>query len=284
MANHPALDFSLPRLMAIVNVTPDSFSDGGLLYKGNAIDVDKVAQRLQGLIAEGADIIDIGGESTRPGAAAVSLQEELDRVVPVVEWLSRETDVAISVDTSSPEVMLEAADKGAHLINDVRALSRDGALQAVASTELTVCLMHMQGMPATMQNNPHYLHVVNEVSQYLQERIAVCLEEGITANKIIVDPGFGFGKTLEHNLSLLRQLPEVCRLGFPVLAGMSRKAMIGHLLGRELHERLPASLGLGMLALERGAKILRVHDVAATRDIIDLFVAINNNSNAIICE
>ena len=272
---HPAFHFSKPRLMAILNVTPDSFSDGGLLYSHAALDLDKVAKRVQAMVDEGADIIDVGGESTRPGARAITVEQELERVLPVVEWIARETSVAISVDTSSPEVMTAAAAAGAHLINDVRALERPGAITAAAQTQLPVCLMHMQGAPATMQAAPSYNNVVTEVSSYLQNRISECLVAGIAPGHIWVDPGFGFGKTLEHNLALLRQLPEIASLGFPVLVGVSRKSMIEHLLKRDLHDRLPASLALGLIALERGAKILRVHDVAATRDIIDTFVAIN---------
>ena len=264
--------------MAIVNATPDSFYDGGLLYRGNTLDRDKVMQRIAALVSAGADIIDIGGESTRPGAQTVSVQEQLDRVIPIVEWASQETDLAISVDTSSPSVMLAAAAHGAHLLNDVRALGTTGALQAAAESRLPVCLMHMQGTPATMQHKPDYTDVVTEVSQFLQQRIAACLAAGIPPSSIAIDPGFGFGKTLEHNLRLLRQLPEIGSLGFPLLVGLSRKSLIGHLLQRDISQRLPASLALGLMALERGAKILRVHDVAATRDIIDIFIAINNGA------
>lgn len=275
LKTHPRLDTSRPRLMAIMNATPDSFSDGGLLYHHQAIDLDKVARRIQLLVDEGADILDIGGESTRPGAAPVSVQEELDRVIPIIEYAARETDLAISVDTSSAEVMRQAAASGAHLINDVRALSREGALQAAVDTQLPVCLMHMQGAPNDMQDNPQYAHVVTEVSMFLQHKITACLEAGIPAGHLCIDPGFGFGKTLEHNLALLKGLPEVASLGFPVVVGLSRKSMIGHLLQREVDQRLPASLALGLMALERGANILRVHDVAATRDMMDVFSAIN---------
>lgn len=272
---HPRLDTtSRPRLMAIVNATPDSFSDGGLLFDDQAINQSKVASRLQLLRDEGADIIDIGGESTRPGAAPVSVQEELDRVMPVVELALGETDLAVSVDTSSPEVILEAAGLGAHFINDVRALERDGALEAVAKSGLPVCLMHMQGKPTTMQEKPSYQQVGLEVKAYLQQRITACRDIGIADRHIHIDPGFGFGKTLDHNLALLRSLAEFDRMGFPVLVGLSRKSMIGHLLQREVEERLPASLALGMAALERGANILRVHDIRATRDMMDVYCAI----------
>lgn len=262
--------------MAIMNATPDSFSDGGLLYSNNKLSRDKVIQRLLKLADEGADIVDIGGESTRPGAQVVSVQEELDRVIPIVELAAQETNLAISVDTSSPEVMKEAAAKGAHIINDVRALSREGALATAAETGLPVCLMHMQGSPESMQAAPEYSSVVTEVNIYLQERVAACLELGIPSSNIWLDPGIGFGKTLEHNLALLRELPDLCSLGFPVLVGVSRKSMIEHLLGRDLDERLPASLAFALMALERGAKILRVHDVWQTRDIIDSYLSIES--------
>ncbi len=273
---HRFLDLSRPRLMAIVNATPDSFSDGGELYSNDQLNADLIGKRIEQLVKDGAEIIDIGGESTRPGAAVVSEQQELDRVIPIVEWVAQHCDVAISVDTSSPAVMGEAALKGAHLINDVRALTREGALAATAKTGLPVCLMHMQGTPATMQASPDYQNVVTEVNNFLQQRVLACLEEGMAPSKIWLDPGFGFGKTLEHNVALVRQLPELVSLGFPVLVGFSRKSMIGQILGHPVEERLIGSLALGVMALERGAKILRVHDVRATRDIIDTYVAINS--------
>ncbi|EGG93321.1 Dihydropteroate synthase [gamma proteobacterium IMCC1989] len=272
--SHPNLAFDVPRLMAIVNATPDSFSDGGLLYKKDRIDRDATLFRLQQVVAEGAEIIDIGGESTRPGASAISVQEEMDRVLPVLELAAAETDLAISIDTSSPELMREAAKKGAHLINDVRALSRPGAVEAAASTGLPVCLMHMQGAPASMQVSPNYKDVVRDVVCYLQSRIDACVNAGIDSTRICIDPGFGFGKTLEHNLLLLKYLSELKKLGFPLLVGLSRKSMIDHLLKRDLKDRLPASLALGLMSLERGANILRVHDIRETRDIIDAFVAV----------
>lgn len=272
--SHPNLAFGVPRLMAIVNATPDSFSDGGLLYKKDRIDRDATLFRLQQVVAEGAEIIDIGGESTRPGASAISVQEEMDRVLPVLELAAAETDLAISIDTSSPELMREAAKKGAHLINDVRALSRPGAVEAAASTGLPVCLMHMQGAPASMQVSPNYKDVVRDVVCYLQSRIDACVNAGMDSTRICIDPGFGFGKTLEHNLLLLKYLSELKKLGFPLLVGLSRKSMIDHLLKRDLKDRLPASLALGLMSLERGANILRVHDIRETRDIIDAFVAV----------
>lgn len=268
-------DLSQPRLMAILNITPDSFSDGGLLFNQGKRDFDLIKRKIDDLVNQGADIIDVGGESTRPGAAAVTPQEELDRVIPVVEWIAENSRAAISVDTSAPEVIRESASKGAHLINDVRALSRPNALAAALAAGLPVCLMHMQGSPDTMQANPGYTNVVADVSEYLQQRVLACLDAGIPSKHIWLDPGFGFGKSLEHNLALLRHMPEFVSLGFPVLAGFSRKSMIGKLLNRDVGERLPGGLALGMMALERGAKVLRVHDVAATRDIIDTFVAVN---------
>ena len=262
--------------MAIVNATPDSFSDGGELFAGDYLDVELAGRRVEQLVKDGAEIIDVGGESTRPGAANVSVQQELDRVIPIVEWVVGRCDVAVSVDTSSPAVMREAALKGVHLINDVRALTRSDALSAAAQTGLTVCLMHMQGSPVTMQTNPNYQNIVTEVNDYLQQRVIACLDAGMASSKIWLDPGFGFGKTLEHNIELVRKLPELVSLGQPVLVGFSRKSMVGQMLGRPLDERLVGSLALAMMALERGAKILRVHDVVATRDIIDTFVAINS--------
>ncbi|MFT7491671.1 MAG: dihydropteroate synthase [Pseudohongiellaceae bacterium] len=275
---HHFLNLSRPRLMAIVNATPDSFSDGGELFSSDRLNVELAGRRIEQLIEDGAEIIDIGGESTRPGAASVSEQQELDRVIPVVEWVAKHCDVAISVDTSTPAVMREAALKGAHLINDVRALTRPGAVFTAAQLALPVCLMHMQGSPSTMQAKPAYQSVTVEVSSFLQERVTACLDAGLAPSKIWLDPGFGFGKTLEHNVELVRQLPDLVSLGFPLLVGFSRKSMVGQMLGRPLAERLAGSLALAMMALERGAMILRVHDIAATRDIIDTFVAIKSSS------
>lgn len=273
---HPRLQFDRPRLMAIINATPDSFSDGGALYKNQKVDREATLLRLEQVVSEGADIIDIGGESTRPGAEAVSMQEEMDRVLPVVEWALQETDLAVSIDTSSPELMLAAAAGGAHMINDVRALSRMGAVDAALASGLPICLMHMQGTPHSMQQSPNYQAVVEEVVTYLEGRIATCVDAGIASSKLCVDPGFGFGKTLEHNLLLLAHLEKLNRLDCPVLVGLSRKSMIDHLLGRDVGERLYASLALGLMSLERGAAILRVHDVHATRDIIDSFIAVTD--------
>ncbi|MGS2718136.1 dihydropteroate synthase [Eionea flava] len=273
---HPKLQLEQPRLMAIINATPDSFSDGGALYKNQKVDREATLLRLEQVVNEGADIIDIGGESTRPGAEPVSVQEEMDRVLPVVEWALAETDLAVSIDTSSPELIRAAAAVGAHMINDVRALSRAGAIDAVVESQLPVCLMHMQGAPRSMQQSPSYQAVVDDVATYLESRIAACVDAGIALSKLCIDPGFGFGKTLKHNLLLLAYLEKLSRLGCPVLVGLSRKSMIDHLLGRDVGERLYASLALGLMSLERGAAILRVHDVRATRDIIDSFIAVTD--------
>lgn len=267
------LDLSSPVVMGILNATPDSFSDGGQLFGARDLDLDLALKRARAMLQEGASIIDVGGESTRPGAAKVSVDEELGRVIPVIEILARELDVVISVDTSSPDVITEAAKAGAHLINDVRALNRDGALAAAAATNLPVCLMHMQGQPQTMQQQPQYQSVADEVIGFLLDRVSRCEAAGITRDKIWLDPGFGFGKTDAHNLQLLNQLPQMVALGMPVLAGFSRKSIIGRLLNREVDERLAGSLALGLLSLQGGAKILRVHDVAATVDIIKIQLA-----------
>lgn len=265
------LDLSEPRIMGVLNLTPDSFYDGGSLYHSNGVQIDRVLSRAQAMLEEGADIIDLGGESTRPGAEPVSVQQEMDRVLPAVERLHDALGCLISVDTSSPELMREAAQKGAGMINDVRALSREGALAAASSTHLPVCLMHMSGSPQTMQCRPAYDNVIEEVSVYLQERVHVSLAAGIAREKIILDPGFGFGKTDEHNLALLNGLSSLLEQGFPILVGLSRKSMIGRLLGRDLDARLPGSLMLAVAALHGGAKLLRVHDVAATRDVLALY-------------
>ncbi len=267
------LDLSTVKVMGVLNVTPDSFSDGGQLYLKNSLNYSMVLKRAEQMVSEGAAIIDIGGESTRPGSAPVPIDEELNRVIPVVELIARELDVVISVDTSSPEVMLEAAKVGAGILNDVRALTRDGALAAAASTGLPVCLMHMQGMPQTMQDRPEYDDVVSEVANYLLQRVSQCEQAGIARRNIWLDPGFGFGKTDIHNLQLLQQLPHLVELGLPVLAGLSRKSLLGRLLGRDVNERLAGSLALALLAAQGGAKILRVHDVAATIDVLKVQMA-----------
>ncbi len=272
-----SLDLSSPRLMGVLNTTPDSFSDGGSYYQSGQLSLDLALRRAQQMLDEGADIIDVGGESTRPGSTPVSEQEELDRVVPVVEAVSGELGALVSVDTSSPAVIRESARVGAGLINDVRALQREGALAAVAHSGLPVCLMHMQGSPDTMQERPEYHDPVEDVKAFLLERVAACASAGIGADRILLDPGFGFGKTLAHNLDLLRRLGEFEALGYPVLVGMSRKSMLGHLLGREVSERLPGSLALAMAAVQRGARIIRVHDVAPTRDVLAVLSALSMN-------
>jgi len=226
------------------------------------------------MVAQGAAFVDVGGESTRPGASPVSVQQECDRVLPVVEALAARVDAVISVDTSTPLVMVESSKLGAGLINDVRALEREGALSAAISTELPICLMHMQGNPRSMQDNPAYDQVVDDVKVYLSQRIA-CVQKaaaglGKLAPQIILDPGFGFGKTDEHNLALLRGLPLLLKPGVPLLVGLSRKSMIGRLLGRNVENRLPGSLALAMLAVQNGARIVRVHDVAETLDVIKI--------------
>lgn len=266
------LSLDRPLVMGVINSTPDSFSDGGTLFRGDALDLDLALHRAQSMVAEGAAILDVGGESTRPGAAPVSEQQEMDRVLPLVERITAELDVVVSVDTSTPALMSAAATAGAGLINDVRALTRDGALQAAAASELPVCLMHMQGSPDTMQADPQYEDVVTEVLDYLAQRVAACEEAGIPGERLLVDPGFGFGKSVRHNLQLLHGLARLGELGLPVLVGLSRKSMIGKLLGREVDERLPASLALAVLAVERGARIVRTHDVAATADALAMWV------------
>lgn len=269
------LDLSTPQVMGILNATPDSFSDGGQLYGQTGLCVDLALKRAEQMLVEGASIIDVGGESTRPGASIVGLEEELARVVPVVEAISQELDVVISVDTSSPEVMCEAAKAGAGIINDVRALTREGALAAAAQTGLPVCLMHMQGQPDHMQDKPGYENVALDVMNFLQQRVSECEAAGIARSKICLDPGFGFGKTDAHNLQLLKQLPQLVEQGFPVLAGLSRKSILGRLLNRDTDARLAGSLALAMLAVQGGANILRVHDVAATVDVINVQLAVD---------
>lgn len=263
------LDLAQPHVMGILNVTPDSFSDGGR-FSGR----DAALRHAVEMVAAGATLIDVGGESTRPGARPVSPAEELERVAPVVELIARELDVVISLDTSTPAVMREGARLGAGMINDVRALRRDGALDAAADTGLPVCLMHMLGEPGTMQQDPHYEDVVGEVHEFLAERMIACAEAGIPAERIVLDPGFGFAKTLAHNLSLFKHMEALHELGRPLLVGVSRKSMIGQALGREVHQRLPGSLALAALAVAKGACILRVHDVAETVDAVRMIAAV----------
>lgn len=268
---HRQLDLSTPKVMAILNATPDSFSDGGRLFDDNGLNLDKVLKVAESMVNDGAAIIDVGGESTRPGAETVTVGEELDRVIPVVEAIAQRFDVVISLDTSQPQVIEEGARAGAGLINDVRALQLDGAMSSAAESRLPVCLMHMKGDPTTMQHNPHYEHCVVEVFDFLKQRLDACDRAGIPSHQVLVDPGIGFGKLDEHNLALIKALPKFSKLGAGVLFGASRKSMIGRLLGRDLPERLAGSLGFAYAALQGGARILRVHDVAETMDIINVF-------------
>lgn len=265
------LDLSHVHVMGILNVTPDSFSDGGRFSQ-----LDAALRHAEAMVAAGATLIDVGGESTRPGARAVSPIEELERVAPIVERIHRELDVIISVDTSTPAVIRETARLGAGLINDVRSLRRDGALDAAAATGLPVCLMHMLGEPGTMQNDPHYHDVTREVGEFLVERLDQCAVAGIPAQRIILDPGFGFAKTLAHNLSLFKHMQALHALGRPLLVGVSRKSMIGNALGRPVGERLYGGLALAALAITKGARILRVHDVAETMDVVRMIAAVDS--------
>ncbi|MBF8691403.1 dihydropteroate synthase [Pseudomonas fulva] len=265
------LDLSRTHVMGILNVTPDSFSDGGRFSQR-----DEALRHAEAMVAAGATLIDVGGESTRPGARPVSVTEELERVAPMVEAIHRHLDVVVSVDTSTPAVMREAARLGAGLINDVRALERDGALDAAAATGLPVCLMHMRGEPGTMQDDPHYDDVTEDVARYLQQRMMACADAGIEADRIVLDPGFGFAKTLAHNLSLFKHMEALHRLGRPLLVGVSRKSMIGLTLERPVAERLYGSLALAALAMTKGASILRVHDVAQTVDVVRMIAAVQH--------
>ncbi|MEN8214842.1 MAG: dihydropteroate synthase [Pseudomonadota bacterium] len=259
-----------PQIMGILNVTPDSFSDGGHFFS-----IDSALKQARKMLEEGAEIIDIGGESTRPGAQAVSVQQELDRVIPVVEKIRAEFPISISVDTSKAEVMREAIAVGADMINDVMALRGEGSLAAVAASKsVQVCLMHIQGEPRTMQNNPHYNNVVNDIKTFLLERVQACLEAGIASNRLMIDPGFGFGKTVAHNLQLMQRLEVLTELDYPVLVGVSRKSLIGHILNKTVTERLYGGLALAVLAVSKGARVIRTHDVAATVDALKMTHAV----------
>ncbi|MBP8220542.1 MAG: dihydropteroate synthase [Aeromonadaceae bacterium] len=261
-----SLDLSRPQVMGILNVTPDSFSDGSRYQQ-----LDVALRHASQMVQAGATLIDIGGESTRPGAAEVPLEQELERVVPVVERLAAELDVWLSVDTYKAEVMRAAMAAGAHLINDIRALEASGALAAAAEAQVPVCLMHMQGAPRTMQQAPHYENLLGEVHAYFAQRIAACVAAGIPRERLILDPGFGFGKTLDQNYELLARLDEFADFQLPLLVGMSRKSMVGQLLERPVEARLAGSLALALYASRRGAHIIRVHDVQETVDALRIF-------------
>ena len=266
---HRLLDLSRPVVMGILNVTPDSFSDGGAYP-----DTAQAAARARQMVEEGAELIDVGGESTRPGAAAVDSETEISRVVPVIEAIRASCDAVISIDTSKPEVMQAAAAAGAAFINDVRALREPGALEVAASLEIPVCLMHMQGQPRTMQDAPDYDDVVTDVAAFLGERVESCSRAGIARERLVVDPGFGFGKTLRHNLLLLNNLHRLTEFGLPVLVGISRKSMIGAILDRAVDQRLYGSLAAATISLMKGASIIRTHDVAPTVDALRVVTAL----------
>ncbi len=270
------LTLDRPRIMGILNVTPDSFSDGGEFLR-----LERALEQARRLVAEGADIIDIGGESTRPGAAPVPEKEELARVIPVIRALSAELDVPLSVDTSKPEVMRQAVAAGAAMINDVNALRAPGALEAAADSGAAVCLMHMRGTPREMQRDPRYGDVVAEVASFLEERWRAARAVGIPEDALVLDPGFGFGKTVAHNLTLFTALPALSRRA-PLLVGLSRKSLIGALTGREdPKERIHGSVAMALLAAQRGAAILRVHDVAATIDALRCWIAVEETAHSL---
>ena len=262
------LSLATPQVMGILNVTPDSFSDGGKFKQ-----FDSALIQVEQMLKDGATIIDIGGESTRPGAAEVSVDEELSRVIPVIDTIKARFDAVISVDTSKSEVMSAAASAGAGMINDVRALQNDGCLDVMTTNDLPICLMHMQGMPRTMQANPQYDNVTSDIIDFIAERIRVCTEKGIEKHRLLVDPGFGFGKTLMQNYQLLNQLSAFKDLELPILVGISRKSMIGNLLDADVENRLAGSLAAALYSVQQGAKIIRVHDVKETVDALSVLAA-----------
>ncbi|MDE0926273.1 MAG: dihydropteroate synthase [Methylophilaceae bacterium] len=266
------LDLTSPRVMGILNVTPDSFSDGGHYSQ-----TDIAVKQAYKFIEEGADIIDIGGESTRPNAEPVSLQEELDRVIPVIESLASKIDIPISIDTYKPAVMRAAMAAGASIVNDVKALQEAGAIEAVANADVAVCLMHMQGEPRNMQDDPHYDDVVEDVVTFLLDRVAICEQAGIQKNRLLIDPGFGFGKTRMHNITLIQQLNTLVNTGYPVLVGLSRKSVLGQITGNDIDARLYVSVSAAVVSAINGAKILRVHDVKATVEALKVVTAILPN-------
>ncbi|TYK65471.1 dihydropteroate synthase [Colwellia echini] len=261
-------DIAQPLVMGILNVTPDSFSDGGKF-----VSFENALAQVKQMIDDGVDIIDIGGESTRPGAVDVSEEDELGRVIPLLKAIKENYDIKVSIDTSKSAVMAQAIEHGADLINDVRALQNKGCLAALANTNVAVCLMHMQGLPRTMQENPQYTNLIDDIKTFFKERIQVCEEAGISRSRIILDPGFGFGKTLEQNYQLLAQLDKFNDLGLPLLSGTSRKSMIGNLLNRKVDERLAGSLTTAIIAAQKNAKIIRVHDVKETVDALKVLSA-----------
>lgn len=263
------LDLSTPQVMGILNVTPDSFSDGGKFTH-----IEHALAQVERMIADGASIIDIGGESTRPGAVVVSDEDELVRVIPVLKAIKQRFNVFVSIDTSKASVMSAAIAAGADIINDVRALQNEGCLAAVAKSNIPVCLMHMQGLPQTMQDSPRYDDVITDVEVFFQQRIDACVSAGIARERIILDPGFGFGKTLEQNFHLLANLSVFCQFGLPLLAGLSRKSMIGNLLNRDVEQRIAGSLSAAIIAAQQGADIIRVHDVQATVDALTILKAV----------
>ncbi len=269
------VELDSPAVMAVLNVTPDSFSDGGRYLR-----TDFALMRSEQMAEQGAAIIDVGGESTRPGAEAVSEQQELDRVMPVIEAVHRAVELPISIDTSKPEVMRAAVAAGASIINDVFALQADGAMEAAVELQRPVCLMHMQGEPRSMQDEPEYVDVVAEVTQFLRERVAQCKQAGLGEDLIIVDPGFGFGKRPAHNVELLARLSQVAEIGVPVLVGLSRKSTLGEITGRDVTQLMPASIAAAVVAVQHGAQIVRAHDVAETVDALRIAAAVMNSGNS----
>lgn len=267
------LNIETPQVMGILNVTPDSFSDGGQFSR-----IDSALRQAEQMIADGATIIDIGGESTRPGAKEVSVKDELARVIPVLKAINARFNIIVSIDTSKAAVMSEGITYGAGIINDVRALQNEGCLTVLAQDQgVGICLMHMQGLPRTMQHNPHYVNLIDDITIFFQERILACTQAGINRSRLILDPGFGFGKSLEQNYSLLANMAKFQCLDLPILAGLSRKSMIGNLLNREINERLAGSLATAIIAAQQGARIIRVHDVKETVDALKVLQATNIN-------
>lgn len=269
-----------PLIMGIINVTPDSFSDGGFLFNGSQLHLDRLRSSVQSMVSDGADIIDVGGESTRPGAKPISTQEELDRVLPAINLISKEFAIPISIDTSNPTVINEASKYDISLINDVRALQNEGAVEAAAKSGLPVCLMHMQNQPRDMQEDPNYGRVEEEIFKFLMERKSVCVASSIKEENIILDPGFGFGKKLHHNLQLFRALPRFVETGQPILVGISRKAMVGEITGVEHPEkRTIGSVAFALLAAQYGASILRVHNVLETKHVLAILKAVGSHKD-----